>query len=243
VIIEVSNLKINVEESGSGKPVVLLHGWGTDASSWVKVVETLNPSFHIYSIDLPGFGKSSLPQEVFGISDYVETLKEIFKALKIKDVLLIGHSFGGNLAWVFAAKYPESVKKLVLVNSSGIRKQSGKVKLISSIANLTPNFIKAPFRKEIYNLIGEHDYETSGPLKESFKKIVNDDQSNLLTKIEIPTLIIWGEDDKDVPVSHAYKYRSEIKNSKLYILPAAGHFSFLDRPNDFNKLLINFLND
>ena len=95
---EINNILIHYEEIGTGKPILLLHGWGNDLNSFHKQVECFKDKYHLYLIDLPGFGKTPEPNDIYSLNDYVDIVRKfIIEVIKEKEVILIGHSFGGRI--------------------------------------------------------------------------------------------------------------------------------------------------
>jgi pimeloyl-ACP methyl ester carboxylesterase len=126
---------------------------------------------------------------------------------------------------------------LVLVDSAGFVEGEGKKKVIGRVARFfrplfKPAFMKST-RKGIYRLLGAEDYVETPELTETFKLVVSEDLSSFLPRITCPTLIIWGSEDRDTPVSFGKKMNELITDSKLVILEGAGHYSFLDKHDEF----------
>lgn len=249
----IQNLIINYYYWPSDDPknpaVIFLHGWRLNGQVWLPIINYLTElNFNIYSLDLPGFGHSTVPPSDFTLQDYVAVVKEFIEKLKLRNVIIVGHSFGGRLALKLAAVNHNLVKKMVLVNSAGLR-QRNKVFLLTlkkNIAKILKPLFRLPFlrvlRIEIYKLLGAEDYVTvPDVLKQIFINIINEDLTPLLSSIKTPTLIIWGEDDKVTPLAIARILNEKITGSKLVILPSAGHLSFFDQPLLFVEQLIEFL--
>lgn len=248
--IVLKNLLINYYERAedrSGSAVVFLHGWQSEGIIWFPIINSRSLNdYSCYAIDFPCFGKSEVPRSPFTLKDYVEVLEEFIKKLKLKNIILVGHSFGGRVAIKLAANTPLPIEKLILVDSAGLK---GHDSIYLSIKKATAKIVKPLFsrpfmkywREKIYQLIGAEDYLTRPDLKETFINIINEDLTPFLKKIKIPTLIVWGENDRITPSNFAYRIKEGIPNSELVILPNAGHFSFLDKKEEFLENLIKFL--
>lgn len=226
--------------------MVFLHGWGGAWQSWAPVVEKLESKYTIYALDLPGFGLSTLSR-AYDLADYVEEIhkfiqKEILDPARMtKKVVLIGHSFGGQVALKFALTHPEMLDGLVLVDAAGVRKESWKVQVarLGSLGILR-NF--GILRKFGRNLLGSEDYlKVTGLLRETLKKISGEDLTSEFHKIKLPTLLFWGEKDKATPLKWGEILHSKISNSKLVIVPGGGHFSYLDDQELFVENLHEFI--
>ena len=159
----------------------------------------------------------------------------LFRSLNIEKATLVGHSFGGRVAIYIAAKYPEKVEKLVLVDSAGIKPRRGiKYRLKILLHKILKKFGKG--------LKGSKDYRAlSSVMKKTFQNVVNYDETYLLSDITADTAIFWGDKDKDTPLYMARKLNKKIKSSHLFLLTNAGHFSYLDNSGYFLKILSAFI--
>ena len=227
--------------------MIFLHGWRSNRAAWNTTISNLQitKKISIVTIDLPGFGNSQVPNVPFGVTDYANIIEEFVRKFDLKNIIIIGHSFGGRIGIKLANQC--DIKLLLLVDSAGIAKKSISksiklviAKCVSPMFNL--NFLK-PLRKRIYKFIGSEDYTATPYLKETFVKIINEDLRDDIKRIQNPTVIIWGENDSETLVSMAYEMKSLIHNSKLYIIKGAGHYVFLDQPNEFTTILNNTLNE
>lgn len=252
MITEIDGLKVYYEVDGKGSPVVLLHGWGGQAASFKPVFNYLARNYRVYALDLPGFGYSDIPSVPWGTNDYALFISNFFVKKRIANTNIIAHSFGGRIAIVLAANFPEKVNKLVLVDSAGIKsKRTVKYHLRVSIAKIgrflfSPRFFgiygeKA--RDTIYSLVASKDYQDAGEMRGTLVKVVNEDLKYLLSKIKSPTLLVWGEQDTATPISHAKIMEKEIEYSGLVILQNAGHFSYLDQFPQFCRIVSRFFGD
>lgn len=250
----VNNNLISFNQSGTGdNAVIFLHGWRSQKEVWSSVVGKLEASSYslkAITVDLPGFGGSPAPQstnidEGWSVGDYAEIVKGFIEKLELKNVIIVGHSFGGRVGVKLASKYPYIISKLVLVDSAGFVNQSAKKSAIGIIAKIAKPFFKAKFmhglRHKIYNTIGADDYLATPNLQKTFVNVVSEDLSSDMEKIICPTLIVTGENDKDTPVEFGQRMQLKIKGSQFKILQSAGHFSFLDQSDEFCNLLIGFL--
>ena len=163
---------------------------------------------------------------------------------KIVEPIIIGHSFGGRVAIKLASKNPKFLCGIVLVDSAGFVDRTLLNKLKKIIAKpLKPIFKLKPLRgirNSIYRLIGSEDYIATPLLRETYLKIIGEDLSGDMKRIDTLTMIIWGAQDKDTPLKYAHKMNESIKNSELVVLEEAGHFSFLDKKEEFLEALRDF---
>ncbi|MDR3575402.1 MAG: alpha/beta hydrolase [Anaerolineaceae bacterium] len=240
------------EEYGTeGPAILLLHGWGANCELFRSAAECLSKDFRVFALDFPGFGRSDPPPEGWSVSDYKGWLVRFLNNLKLDKAGIVAHSFGGRVSIKLAAENPEFVSMLVLVDSAGIRPKSSSravltQRLYKSIRWLSQKpLIGAPFKPlytAFYKKLASADYQaSSGVIRQTFLKVVNEDLTNFLPRIQSPTLMIWGEKDEDTPLSAARVMESLIPDAGLVILKEAGHFSFLDKPVEFCIIVKNFL--
>ena len=245
----IKGLTVNFNETGAGKPVVLLHGWGSNLQAFTRVQENLESNFHVISVDLPGFGKSQEPNEVWGVYEYTEFIEEFLRVKNISNPILAGHSYGGRISIVYSSRNP--VQKLILLDSAGIKPTRP---LSYYIRIYTYKFVKAilPYlvgRTKANELIenyrkqqGSSDYKSaSAIMRQVLVKSVNEDLKVEMPKIKAPTLLVWGENDTATPVSDAKIMEKLIPNAGLVVLKNAGHFAFVEKLGEFLIILNNFL--
>lgn len=242
----------NYKIAGTGEPVLILHGWGGSSDSWVRTQEFLaRKDYKVIIPDFPGFGKSRTPLRPWSVDDYVNWLNDFISGLGLEKFFLVGHSFGGRVAVKFAIKYPEKIKKLILCGSAGIKPKPGlKTRIIflfSRIGNATftpKHFVrfKDGARNIFYSFLRNKDYvKANGTMKETIKKILEEDLLPNLSEIKTKTLIIWGNLDRMVPVKYAYIFKQKIQNSELQILPKSGHSPHLEEPEKLAEIIIQFI--
>lgn len=232
--IRIGDLLINliILKPGSGNQglFLILHGWGSKAERWLTVGKVLTKNgYQVIIPDLPGFGESEKPASAWNTEDYSLFVESLVKTLNLNRFFLLGHSFGGSVAIKYAIKSPQKIKKLFLVASAGLRRPSFKKTFLNKISKLFKLFSFLPFypliRKIFYRfIVRKSDYlSTEGVMKDTFLKVLQDDLSEIISKIQIPTVIIWGEKDDIVPLKDAYFLKNRIQNSKLEIIPNGDH--------------------
>src|SRR6185369_2751570 len=154
-------------------------------------------------------------------------------------------SFGGRIGIVLATQFPKKLQKLVLVDAAGIRTPIRRRSLIRFLAKLMKPMFALPYmdtvRTRLYHALGAEDYLATPELQETFKLVIEEDLRPLLPDVSQETLLVWGANDTDTPLSFAHTMEEAIPHSRLTVLAGAGHFSFLDAPEAFNRLLIEFL--
>lgn len=251
--IYVQNLKINYKVAGKGQPLLILHGWGSSSDSWEKVGKKLSKEYKVVIPDLPGFGKSSLPQKAFSLKDYSDFVLKFTNKLKISTFYLLGHSFGGRIAIKFAILHPEKIKKLILCNPAGIKPKPGiKTRIlffISQIGNAVFSQrclerFRDGARNFYYFFLKNKDYvKANGIMKETMKEIIKEDLLPKLSQILAETLIIWGEKDKILPLKYAFLFKEKIANSKLVKIPKVDHSPHIEVPEKLSQIIFNFLQE
>lgn len=243
MIKHIKNVDIHYDDYGNGKgnPIVLLHGWGQNIEMMQPVGNNFKNSNRIIILDLPGFGSSSEPKEVWTVYDYAECLHDLLLELKISNPILIGHSFGGKISLVYASKY--SVKKLVVFGSpyrKEIQKMSLKTKFLKSLK-------KVPILESVASVakkyIGSTDYKNASPMmRDILVETVNLDIIDDVKKIKCPTLIVWGTHDEAVSVNDAYELEKLIPDSGVVEYPGS-HYTYLEYLGQVNNVLNNFFKE
>lgn len=244
----VEDLLISYSITGDSLPtLVFFHGWGSNKNVWDRVIQDLSRDYRCVAIDLPGFGKSQMPQKTLTINDYSRIVNKLLDKLDLGELVLIGHSFGGAISIVLSSINEVRIRKLILVDSSGIRLKREKFAVLALGAKILSPLFKPKFmqglRRKIYKFIGNEDYLDSGELRSTYLKVIEEDISDNLCRIDLPTLIVWGESDKDTPLWMGEKMKKDIRNSKLHIFPASGHYSFLENIEEFKTIIKKFLNE
>ena len=230
----VQNLKVHYKTFGpvTGKPFLILHGWGSKSDRWEKVGELLaKNNIQVIVPDLPGFGKSQEPQSVWNLDSYVDFVKEFTEKVPgfNKEFYLLGHSFGGAVAAKFSIKYAQNVEKLFLFGAAIIRKKTIKKQVLGRISKVAKIFAFLPFyplaKKAFYKwVVGASDYNrVQGVMKQTFLKAINEDLSQKLLFIKVPAVIIWGDKDDTTLVEDAYYINKKVENSKLIIIKGGDH--------------------
>lgn len=236
------------------RTVIVLHGWGSCSKNWSWVKELLeNQGYKVFVPDLPGFGENPPPSQPWSVDDYSDWVKKYIEKLSqihsesIEPFFLLGHSFGGGVAIKFALKYPQKVKKLFLVSTAAVRRKTIKKEILKRASNLFNKFSFLPFysffRRVFYQfIIRKSDYLYSqGIMRETYLKVINEDLLNYSSQISLPTVIIWGRNDKITPLKDAYLINKEIKNSKLEIIEGAKHALNLETPEILAEKILNFI--
>lgn len=235
----IRNININYIQYGSGSDIVLLHGWGQNIAMMRPLGDKFQKKYRITILDFPGFGESDEPTEALTIYDYCEILEELLKKLKIKKTIVIGHSFGGRVAIVYASR--NDTQKLVLFGSPCVRandSESFKVKVLKSLKKVPGiNKLEGFAKKHI----GSRDYKNASEvMRKILVNVVNEDLSECAKKIVAPTLLIWGDNDTEAPLEDAKKLEKIIADAGLIVLPNSTHYAYLENLAHVTNILNNF---
>ncbi len=234
---------------GDGVPIMVLHGWGSQAAAVRPIVDCLGGRWRVCAPDLPGFGASMVPPEAWSVRDYAAVVRALMEHLDMASAHLIGHSFGGRIAIVLAAESPKLVRRLILVNSAGVRHPHGWKERLQAAAlqggqralAATAGAWRTRLRAWAAERFGSDDYRAAGRLRPTFLRVVNEDLRALLPAIQAPTLLIWGAEDRETPLAQGQLLAQAIPDARLEVFPGAGHFSYLDQPTEFCALVRSFL--
>lgn len=239
MFVEINGQNVFYErKKGKGTPVLLLHGWGCGASTMRRIFDCFADSGRdVTAIDFPGHGQSFTPPETFTIFDYAKLTQNLIEKLELKKPDVIAHSFGGRVALILAAE--GKINRLVLTDAAGLKPRRG---------------FKYHFKVTLYKLkrklkiadnnAGSADYKALSPaMKRVFTSVVNTFLDDYLDKIKCPTLLIWGDEDRDTPVRMAKKMKKHIPDSGLVVFENCGHFCFLEDTLKFNAVVTEFFKE
>ena len=224
---------------GEGKDLVFLHGYLSCKESFYPQIGYFSRHFRVTAPDFPGFGKSDRLPAAWSVGDYADWLEGFFKEQGIVFPYVIAHSFGGRVALKCLAR--GLIDRAVLTGCAGIVKKRtmayrirvGGYRLVKRVA---PRFAEAHF--------GSREYRSLSPLmRESYKKIVNEDLREEAGRIARPVLYLYGERDKETPLSSGRILHECTAGSKLAVFKGCGHFAHLEEPLMFNLAAEEFLDD
>jgi len=246
--IVVDKLLTSYARLGSGKTVLILHGWADSAAGWKDFAAKLATKYDVVTVDLPGFGGTQVPADTWGLTEYASFVAAFIAKLKLKPGAIIGHSNGGAIAIRGLASATLQAEKLVLLASAGIRNEQGgrkaTLKAVAKTGKLLsvplPASTKRKLRQKLYASAGS-DLLVAEHLQETFKRVVGDDVRTEAAKITVPTLLVYGENDDATPVRFGELFHEAINGSTLEILPAAGHFLHLEQADKVAGLIQDFL--
>jgi len=233
-----STEKIAYITKGEGRDLVVMHGYGANKECFNRQIGYFSREYRVTAFDFPGFGKSCDIDRAYSVGDYADITADFLSELGIKNPLVIAHSFGGRVA-VKMASGSDCFSRLVLTGGAGIVDRRGisykaEVFLFRAIRKIFPDFADRNF--------GSAEYKALSPImKESFKKIVNEDLRDEAENIKCPVLLVYGGKDEITPVSYGKIFKEAIPRSRLVVMENCGHFAFLDDPVSFNMIVDEFL--
>ncbi|MEG2322044.1 MAG: alpha/beta hydrolase [Bacilli bacterium] len=240
---KINEVDINYIDYGKSdkQAIVLLHGWGQNIEMMKGLGDKFIKSNRIIILDLPGFGCSEEPTYAWTVLDYVYCIHELLTNLKIKNPILIGHSFGGKISLLYASMY--EVNKLVcLASPFKCEKTNGlKTKILKNLKQVPLlNKLEGFAKKHI----GSSDYKAASEIMRSILvKTVNFDITNEVKKINCPTLLIWGTNDMAVSIDDAHELEHLIKDAGLVIYDNCTHYAYLERFNQTVSVLKSFIGE
>ncbi|MBQ8886017.1 MAG: alpha/beta hydrolase [Clostridia bacterium] len=219
---------------------MFFHGYLSSKEAFSEQIEYFSRFFRVTAFDFLGFGNSAFLEEPFSVADYAVWTDAFLKAVGVERAHLIAHSFGCRVAVKMAAADKNTFDKMLLTGPAGVIMNRGiryrcKVKLYRAVKKLAPRFAERRF--------GSAEYRTLSPvMKESYKKIVNEDLRETARKVENEVLIAEGREDTTTPLKEAQAYLSCFRRGKLKLLDG-GHFAFAEYPTQFDLIAEEFFND
>lgn len=232
--IESHRIKINGHQAhylkaGSGPPVVLIHGGASDATDWTGTMESLGSRYSFYAIDLPGYGKSDRQDRGYYLEEMTDAVAGFIEALKLKGVVMAGHSLGGRFCIEVAMRQPNNVSKLILIDTTGLGRMSLWGNALQYVFWGIRKLTKAKQPYPTYRL----------KPGESF----HNNYAKELSRLKIPTYLIWKGLDPYMPLGQAKQAVKKIPGAKLIVLKGYGHAPHQKNPAEFIKIFTEVLAD
>ncbi|HZQ37342.1 MAG TPA: alpha/beta hydrolase [Dehalococcoidia bacterium] len=240
-----AGLRVNYSRVGAGSPLLLLHGWGNSSGTLEGLARALAGEHDCIVPDLPGFGRSETPKEPAGwdVARHAEWLAQFMDKLKLERADIFGHSHGGRIAAYLAATRPDRVERLVICAGAGLRERLPlAVKLRRWRIRL---LLRTAHRAAAAGLLGKSgperaralseryaspDYRAAGAMRPTLARVLAEDLQPLLPRVQAPTLLIWGDEDRETPLELGERSARLIPHARLVVLPGAGHHPFVDQP-------------
>ncbi len=224
--------------------VLVLHGWAYSTDKWAEFIKLMQRKTTVELLKIPGLTEKI--NEVWNLDRYIDWLKVKVGKEKSK-VILIGHSNGGRISASFAAKYPQNLSKLILIDSAGIYHNELPIRIKRLVFKIIAKIGKRitaseTLKRALYKLSKEEDYQNAPPLvRETMVNLITTDITAQLNLIKIPTLIIWGQDDKITPLSDGILMHKLIKESKMKIIKGARHCPQFTNAGEVVKEIYEYL--
>lgn len=260
---DLDGLRVRYVRRGRGPALVLLHGFASSIYTWAEVIPALADDHDVVAVDLPGFGGSDIRPDL-SPSFYPATVLDLMDRLGIARAALVGNSLGGGVAVALAARHPERVRRLVLLDAAGFNLAPARRPWMLRLIGARPvaaalerlplrrALVAVSLRQVFYDqrrVTSERVEEYLAPLARpgavtAFQSILAGDAAfglpQLVAEVRVPTLIIWGRQDRWIPVADADRFASAIPGSGKVILESCGHVPQEERPAEVVHLLEEF---
>lgn len=263
--------RVSYRVAGSGPLIVLLHGIAGSSATWEDVIPWLTRTHTVLAPDLLGHGESCKPEGDYSLGAYANGLRDLLEALGHQRGTIVGHSLGGGVALQFAYQFPERCERLALVSSGGLGRELHALLRAAALpgAGVVLPWLCVAGRRSVGKVVhvaGRLGLRASADLEESWRGFVSLEEpearraflstvrglvdlrgqrvsaaDRLYLAAELPTLIVWGERDPLIPVSHAREAHQRMPGSRLEVFAGAGHFPYRDEPRRFAETLLDFI--
>ncbi|MCH9812746.1 MAG: alpha/beta hydrolase [Epsilonproteobacteria bacterium] len=260
----IKEIPLHVEIKGEGKPLIMLHGFGSSSYSFHHLIKPLSKKYRVYNFDLKGFGNSPKPHDKrYSAYDQAVLISQFIKEHNLQDITFIGHSYGGSVALSLALMDQDNIAKMVLISPAAYKQYLPKlirwlqkpfVGVMGYYILPTSYEVKESYRYAFYDK-QKIPQETVDILTRNLKKdkyayylasydLIPDDIDEVSQKyktIQIPTLILWGENDIVIPKNRAYRLKNDLPNARLKMVDQCGHIPHEERPKAVLKYILDFL--
>jgi pimeloyl-ACP methyl ester carboxylesterase len=262
--VTVEGTRLRYVDAGGGTPVIFLHGLGASLYTWRHTLGPVRAAgYRVIAFDNRGFGFSDKPAAGYDNAAYAQLLVALMDSLRVADAVLVGHSMGGAIAAEVAIRFPQRVRGLVLIGSAGA---GAREPLLLSVARwpvigplvlalrgrgLTERILRSTYAdpaKVTAADVDQYDAPVAEPgYSRALRAVLRQFQFGALTgrfdRIAAPTLVVWGAEDRWVPIQLGRRIASQIPRSAFLSVPHAGHAVQEEAPGEVNRLLIAFLNE
>jgi pimeloyl-ACP methyl ester carboxylesterase len=247
-----SDLPVSYKTIGEGKPLIILHGWGSSGQVMLPLAKQLASLRNCFVLDLPGFGNTPEPNRPWSLDDYTDLIQQFITDLQLGSVDLLVHSFGGRIALKLCARTEggQLIDKVLITGGAGMKP---KRSLTYYLKKYTAKILKTPFTllpsgprekalnklrdTALWKSLGSSDYsKLSGVMRETFVKTVTEHLESSLPNIPHEVLLLWGRNDEATPLYQAERMDQGIEEAALVVIDNAGHYAFLDQPARFGSI-------
>lgn len=253
-----NELSIATYTVGEGKPLIILHGWGSSSAVMMPLAQKLSANRACVLLDLPGFGETPEPPRAWAIADYADMVESfVNETYPGTEADFLVHSFGGRVLLKMLSRPDESIAvgKIIITGGAGLKPRRSlkfHIKRMSAKLLKMPIKLVPPSRRDaamnklretsLWKSFGSSDYrQLSGVMRETFVKSVTEFFDDELHKIDEEMLLLWGKDDAATPMDQAHRLEKGIENSALVEIDDAGHYAFLDQPAKFVAIVRAYL--
>ena len=266
--ISIDGMNVHYRDEGNPNdslPIVLIHGTGSSLHTFDDWTNRLKEDRRVLRMDIPAFGLTGpFPDRKYSIKKYVTFIEHFLVSKEINNCILAGNSLGGEIAWQFTVKNPKKVEKLILIDASGypfkpeslpIGLKIAQIPVLNNLLTfITPRFI---VKASVENVYADKTKVTESLVDRYFELTLRTGnrqalidrmttkfdtiESNRIKNIKQPTLLLWGEQDKLIPVNNAYRFHDDLPNSTLVILKNSGHVPMEESPKKSLKAVLQFL--
>lgn len=271
--VELHGERVAYREAGSGEAVVLIHGMAGSSDTWQAVMPQLARRYRVIAPDLLGHGKSAKPRTDYSLGAFAAGLRDLLDERGISQATIVGHSLGGGVAMQFMYQHPAYCRRLILVSSGGLGPDVGWIlRLLAApgaefvLPVIAPNVVLG-IGDRVRSLLSTAGLESArveqfwtaycslseAPARAAFLRTLRSvvdyrgqsvsALSRLRLRTEIPTLVIWGDSDRIIPVDHGYGVQAARPGSRLEVLAGIGHFPHVEAPSDFATAVEEFIAD
>ena len=260
--VQVGEFNVHYYEGGpqGAETILMIHGFGADKDNWLRFSRPLTARYHVVALDLPGFGDSSKSEAGYDVGTQVERLNAFAKAIGLHKLHLIGNSMGGHIAALYAARHPEEVLSVALLNNAGVNAPQASelfkrldrgdanpllVRNADDFSNMLDLLFveKPPLPDSLKQYLAEramasHDFNQKifNQLRERYIPLETE-----LAKIQVPTLLLWGDQDQILDVSSIKVMQPLLKQPSVVIMQACGHLPMIERPEETAEHYQTFL--
>ena len=256
--VDVMQMQVHYRDEGNKNdslPLVLIHGTGASLHTWEESVKLLTDSFRVITLDLPAYGLTGPnPKRIYSQAFYAQFIDEFLKRIHVNKCIIGGNSLGGAIAWNYTYEHPTKVEKLILIDAAGYPMISESKPIAFTLAQIpvlkhmlnyiTPRFLA---KKSVMNVYDDPTKVTEKVVDRYFDLFLREgnrqafvdrmnfsiypDHLTRISTIKTPTLIVWGENDKLIPIENAQKFHADLPNDTLVVLEKTGHVPMEENPN------------
>ena len=263
--VELGGHRTHYLERGEGPPLILLHGFFYDSFLWAENIDALSRRFRVYALDLWGCGFSTREPLDYGYPLYAEQLRLFMDAMGVERAALVGQSMGAGAAIKFCVAHRDRVDRLILVSAAGLPNPQPLMARFFNLPGVGEFFLN--LRTDLFRTVGLktsfiHDpklitpdyfghatraHKIEGSIEAGLKILRSDffgtlaDEVRTMGTLDVPTLLVWGREDKSQPLRVARQMHALLPGSRLDILDRAAHVSNFERAEEFNRLALEFL--